>query len=192
MPFQSFRSWSEHTETDPKSIGSDLHRFVGTAPGIGGLVSFGLQADLGLKSAIPERSRADLGLKSAIPERFAGRFWLKVCRALLAQPSGLRAQICRTQCSTVSRWFQTVWTSSTTDFRWAWAAPVKSNVVRSSNMLLDLRTNMLGPVTFWLDPTNSAPQAANWLDLAKTLLDPAKFVLEQNLSYICPLRRRPS
>ncbi len=37
-------------ETGPKSIGIGLCRFVGTAPGILGLISSGLGADVGRKS----------------------------------------------------------------------------------------------------------------------------------------------
>ncbi len=46
----SFGSWWKHPDTGPKSIGICLCRFVGTAPGIFGLVSSGLGADLGRNS----------------------------------------------------------------------------------------------------------------------------------------------
>jgi hypothetical protein len=46
---------SKHQETGPKLIGLGLCRFAGIAPGILGLVLFGVWADLGPKSAIPGR-----------------------------------------------------------------------------------------------------------------------------------------
>ncbi len=54
--FQSFGSWTGNPETGPKSIGIGLCRFVGTAPGILGLVSSGLGA-LGPKATCPVRIR---------------------------------------------------------------------------------------------------------------------------------------
>ncbi len=49
-----FGSRSEHPETGPKWIGIGLRRFVGTGPGVFGLVSCGLGAE-GPKSTIPGR-----------------------------------------------------------------------------------------------------------------------------------------
>ncbi len=53
--FKSFGSSSKHAESGPESFGIGWCRFVGTAPGILGLVSSGLGADLGSKSTIPGR-----------------------------------------------------------------------------------------------------------------------------------------
>ncbi len=53
--FKSLGSWLKHLETGPKSTGIGLCQFVGTAPGIFGLASSGVVADLGPESTIPGR-----------------------------------------------------------------------------------------------------------------------------------------
>ncbi len=55
LAVRSFGSWSKHSETGQKSIAAGLSRFVGTAPGILGLVSSGSGGDLGPKSLIVGR-----------------------------------------------------------------------------------------------------------------------------------------
>ncbi len=79
----SFGSWSKHPETGLKSIGIVSCRFVGTAPGILGLASSGLGADLGPKL---DEVRPDSSLFSACVT-FRHMFYF--CRCL-ADPAIVR------------------------------------------------------------------------------------------------------